>query len=68
MYINVYVEKLSDLRVRMGYTQKALAKKVHISKSFICQLEKGTRNPGPEVAYRLHTTLGVQFDDLFYIQ
>jgi transcriptional regulator with XRE-family HTH domain len=43
-------ERLRDWRVRVGFTQSELAKKLEISQAFIAQLEKGGKDPGLKLA------------------
>jgi len=55
-------EKIKNLRLQKGYSMTRLAEKAHISKSYLCHLEKGLNsNPSlkmlDKIASSLHTPL-----------
>lgn len=55
-------EKIKNLRLKQGYSMTRLAEKAHISKSYLCHLEKGlNNNPSlkmlEKIAFSLHTTI-----------
>lgn len=44
-------------RRRAGYSKAALAREVGVSRSLICEIEKGTRNATPAVLVKLAAVL-----------
>lgn len=57
--------KLRELRNKKGYTTLDISKFTHISKSYIEELERGTKqNPAFNKVVILAEVLGVKVDDL----
>jgi DNA-binding XRE family transcriptional regulator len=54
-------------RIRAGLSQSALSKRANVSKTLICQIEKGDRNPSARTARKLCDALGVEFEEIFFI-
>mgnify|MGYP001038450104 CR=1 FL=1 len=55
-------EKIKNLRLKQGYSMTRLAEEAHISKSYLCHLERGLNsNPSlkmlEKIAVSLHTTI-----------
>ena len=48
-------------RERCGLTLRALAQAAQISPAFLCEIEKGTRKPSPDVLRRLCSSLGTDY-------
>ena len=60
-------ERIKNLRLQKGYSINRLAEKAHISKSYLCHLEKGLNsNPSlkmlDKIASSLHTTIDYLID------
>ncbi|MEI2436118.1 helix-turn-helix domain-containing protein [Priestia megaterium] len=60
-------EKIKNLRLKQGYSMTRLAEEAHISKSYLCHLEKGLNsNPSlkmlDKIASSLHTTIDYLID------
>ena len=53
------VEALKHLRRKKGITQKELAEKTGLSRSFISQIEKRISNPSKDTEYKIAKALGV---------
>jgi len=66
--IKVNTQQLVRLRIKAGLSQRALAKQTGLSSAYLSQLERGKRNPGPDVAKRICSALGVDFETLFNIK
>lgn len=58
--------KLFDKRLEKGYTHKAMAEMLNISKSYYCQLENGNRTLSYMLAYKIANILDTKPDDLFF--
>lgn len=56
--------RLKELRMKRGYTQESLGKKINKSKSAISSYEKDVQLPPLEVAVDIATTLNVSLDTL----
>lgn len=67
MQIKAKIPELAQKRIISGYSQRELVRKTELSSPFISQLENGKRNPGPDVANRICSTLGVEFEEIFEI-
>jgi transcriptional regulator with XRE-family HTH domain len=71
---NMKAELLINARKNKGLTQKEIAKKARISRSFYTKIESNKRRPGPQVASRIGLALGMTkseiinifFDDIGY--
>lgn len=51
-----------DKREKAGLTQKALAEKVEVDRSYITQIESGMRWPSKPTQYAIYTAMGVPID------
>lgn len=58
-------ERLRSLRAMRHLTMDALSADVGISKGFLCDLEKGRREPGAGNLYKLARRLGVTMEYLW---
>lgn len=56
---------LGNIRELKGFTQKAVAEKVGISRSFYSDIEQGTRNPKVTTAKRIADVLGFDWTLFF---
>lgn len=50
---------LKLLRISEGHTQAALAEKLQVSRSFLCEVENGTKQPGMRFLKRFASVLHV---------
>ena len=57
-------ERLKELRIQRGYSQSALAKALHVSKSTISMIEVGYRKPSVEVLEMIADFFNVDIDYL----
>ena len=57
--------KLKKVRLAKGIRQNALAKAVNISKSYLCDLEKGRASPAIGTLMRLASALGEKDISIF---
>lgn len=57
-----FKERLKDLRMKRGYSQQDLAKKLGVSKSTISMLEVGSRQPSIEMMETLCDFFNVSMD------
>ncbi len=57
-----------ELLLRKGLTQRKLSQEVKITRFYANRIARGAWNPGPALAARICTVLGVEFDDIFYIE
>jgi DNA-binding XRE family transcriptional regulator len=58
---------LAVARIKAGLSQTELSKRANVSKTLICQIETGDRNPSPGTARKLCEALSVDFEDIFFI-
>lgn len=58
------IVKLKQIRERKGFSQRALAAKVKMSQTFLCNLENGKANPSLRTLTRLAKALGITAVDL----
>jgi transcriptional regulator with XRE-family HTH domain len=56
---------LAILRRALGIDQHSLAREAGISQSTLSLIEKGDRQPAPDVAKRIAQAIGIEVDDLF---
>jgi XRE family transcriptional regulator of biofilm formation len=57
--------RVKQLRTRLGWSQRDLARRAHIRQAYVCQLERGQRsNPSIDVLRRLAAALAVSVSDL----
>ena len=59
--------KLKEIRLLRGMTQRELAEKLGIEQSTISLYETGERMPNAAMAAKIASTLGVSFNDIFLI-
>jgi len=57
--------QIKQFRAKEGLTQKALAKKVGLSRQSIHAIESGANSPSVTVALKMSTVLGVPVEELF---
>ena len=60
-----FVSSLRVARVRAGYTQPELAKKVRTTQTLLSKYERGLAVPKLDVARKLEEVLGQSIDQLF---
>lgn len=65
MDANFFSERLRRRRMELGLSGKELAARVHISRPYMSQLEKGLREPSPELLNRLADELDISVDMLW---
>ncbi len=46
-------ERIKDIRKKLRLPQKEMAATLQIAPSYLCEIEKGNGNPGPELFVRL---------------
>jgi transcriptional regulator with XRE-family HTH domain len=63
MNTNLFSERLRRARMAAGLQGKELAKRLGISRPYLSQIEKGLRNPSPELLTRLAAELQISMDD-----
>ncbi|MEN2765729.1 helix-turn-helix transcriptional regulator [Ornithinibacillus xuwenensis] len=64
--MNTARNKLIEYRKKQGLTQEELAKRVNISRAYLCNLENGKYTPSLEVAYNIAHHLNTSIDELFF--
>ncbi len=64
MEVFSFAQRLSLLRKERGYSQKAMAEKLHISQALLSHYEKGIREPGLDFVARAAKLYGVSTDFL----
>lgn len=64
MVIKMLSDNLKKYRAQSGYTQKEIAKKIHLSQQAYAKYETGLSNPTPEVLSSLADIYGVTTDEL----
>ncbi len=57
--------RISYLRKQRGLSQLDLACEANINRNYLCDLEKGKRNPTVEVLLRLCIALNITLEELF---
>ena len=66
--IDVYFEfgkRVAFLRKQKGWSQEDLALESGIATSYLCEVEKGKRNPTLNVINRLAKAFGIKIEELF---
>lgn len=58
--------KLKEKRIQKKYTNKMMAEKLGISKTFYYQIETGSRKLSYDMAIKIADIFGVKPDTLFY--
>ncbi|MBS6445786.1 MAG: helix-turn-helix transcriptional regulator [Ruminococcus sp.] len=61
-------EKLKELRIKAGLTQKQLADKLWLSKAMVSYYEQSLRYPSPEMLIKLSNVFHVSTDYLLGIE
>lgn len=56
--------KLKTARIKAGFTQKALAKKIGVSANYYPQIERGEKVPSLEIVEKLTKLLKVKSSDI----
>lgn len=51
-----------------GYTQRSYGRAIGISESYAHQVATGKRNPGPDIARKTADLLGLEINDIFFIE
>jgi transcriptional regulator with XRE-family HTH domain len=54
------------IRKALGIPQVSLAGRIGISAAYMCQIERGSRQPSPDVLVRIASELGVELDAISY--
>lgn len=62
------VDAFKLLLLQNGYTQRSYGRAIGISGPYAHQISNGTRNPGPKIAKDTSKLLGVEFDDIFFVE
>jgi len=60
------LDKLKELRMKVGFSDSDMAKMLGISKTFYWQIENGKRGLKYIMAIRIAEIFGLKPDDLFY--
>ena len=60
------VNKIKDIRVQQGISQKDLAKELKISHFYLNKIERGKVDPGIKLAVRIAKALDTTLNDLFF--
>ena len=61
-------EKIRQIRIKKGLTQKDLAKRLYVSQSYIANYENGNRKPKIETLQRIAAALDVPIDTFLEVQ
>jgi transcriptional regulator with XRE-family HTH domain len=54
-----------DLRLRRNLTQEELAHRARLHRTYLTEIERGTRNPSIEVVEKLANGLAISLSELF---
>jgi transcriptional regulator with XRE-family HTH domain len=65
--LQILGRNVRDARIRRGMSQEALALEADMKRSYVSDLERGTRNPSVKAIERLAVALGVLPRDLVNI-
>lgn len=57
-------ENIRRIREARGLNQRQLADRVGIAQPWVCQIERGTKNPSLQVSKLIAEVLGCTLDDL----
>lgn len=60
------LDKLKELRIKVGFSDSDMAKMLGISKTFYWQIENSKRKLKYSMAIRIAEIFGLKPDDLFY--
>lgn len=58
-------KRIEYLRKSKGWSQLELALESEVNKNYLCDLEKGRRNPSLEILERIADALNVSLEELF---
>lgn len=58
-------ERLKNIRIELRLQQKDMAETLGIAPSYLCEIESGRANPGPEFFKRMATSYNVNLDYVF---
>lgn len=59
--------KIKEIRIKKNFTQTELAKKAHISQSYLSELESNKKSPTLRQLCRIAEALSVQPEELWFI-
>jgi transcriptional regulator with XRE-family HTH domain len=62
--VRQFAERLRQVRRTVGFTQRELAEKAHLSEGYVARLEAGDTSPGLDLMSRLAAALNVSLTDL----
>lgn len=62
------VDEFKKILMKEGYNHTSFAEVIEISQPFLSYIINGKRSPSPKVAKKMVETLGLKFDDIFYIE
>lgn len=62
--VKLFAARLRELRLSRGFTQAELARRAHVTVSYVWRLESGGVAPGIDLVDRLATALGTTASDL----
>ncbi len=60
-FSRAFIERLKELRLAKGMTQRALAEAAGVSRGYVTHMEAGIRNPTLIVSHSLARALGIKF-------
>ncbi|MCR5332859.1 MAG: helix-turn-helix domain-containing protein [Bacilli bacterium] len=58
-------KRIEYLRKSKGWSQLELALESEVNKNYLCDLEKGRRNPSLEILERIADALNISLEELF---
>lgn len=58
-------KRIEHLRKQKGWSQLELSLESEVNKNYICDLEKGRRNPSLEILERIAVALNITLEELF---
>ncbi len=58
-------QRINEVRKKLRLPQKEMAAALQIAPSYLCEIEKGNSNPGPELFVRLASEYNVNLNYLF---
>lgn len=61
----IMTNRIAELRIAKGISQKGLAKMIGTSQQFISSVERGKTTPSLRLACKIKKSLGVSLDDIF---
>lgn len=61
-------KELKVIMARKGFSQRSLAKKADMSYEYLNQISNEKLYPSGKAANKIVTALGIEFDDLFFIE